>query len=188
MEDEPRPTDFVDYQAVFSKTLILVGKGLGVSEALESCLKEIYPLTYREMVVEAKTILSRLKHEREWGSLRALRELAGRPGLADQLRRERAGEEKADGILGGKRPEAIADYPRIFALAQRKRGSGFSLEDSLEMAVRELYPQTYRKVMEAARFYIVLAARRRGEHEMRALRELAEDPLLFSQLEDLLPE
>ncbi|MDD3717186.1 MAG: hypothetical protein PHP28_00800 [Actinomycetota bacterium] len=188
MEDELRPTDFVDYQVVFSGALILVGKGLAVSEALESCLRESYPLTYREMVVEARSMLARLKREREWGSLRALRELADRPGLADMMRRERTDAEGYQGSPGGKHPEAIADYPRIFALAQRKRKSGFSLDDSLEMAVRELYPQTYRKVLEAARFYVSLAARKRGEHEMRALRELAEDPFLFSRLEDSLPE
>ena len=54
--------------------------------------------------------------------------------------------------------------------------------------MREPHPQTYRKVLEAARFYVSLAARKRGEHEMRALRELAEDPFLFSRLEDSLPE
>jgi hypothetical protein len=188
MEDEPRPTDFVDYQGVFSKTLTLVGKGISVSKALESCLKESYPLTFKEIVVEARTILSRLKQERDWGSLRALRELADMPGLADGLRSHKAGEAGADEVRGTRRPEAIADYPRIFALAQRKRQSGFSLDDSLEMAVRELYPQTYRKVIETARFYIALAARKRDEHEMRALRELAEDPLLFSHLEDSLPD
>jgi hypothetical protein len=188
MEEEPRPTDFVDYQEVFSKTLILVGNGASVPEALESCLKESYPLTYREIIVEARFILSRLKREREWGSLRALRELADRPGLADQMRMNKTGDDDTGELSRKHRPEAIADYPRIFALAQRKRQAGFSLEDSLEMSVRELYPQTYRKVMEAARYYISLAARKRDEHEMRALRELAEDPLLFSHLEESQPE
>jgi hypothetical protein len=188
MEEDPRPTDFVDYQDIFSKTLILVGKGASVPEALESCLTESYPLTYKEILVEARIILSHLKHEREWGSLRALRELADRPGLADELRRNKAAEEGAGDTYGLRRSEVNADYPRIFALAQRKRHAGFSLDDSLQMAVRELYPQTYRKVTEAARFYVRLAARRRDEHEMRALRELAEDPLLFAEIEDSLPE
>ena len=188
MEDEPRPTDFVEYQAVFSKTLILVGRGTSVPEALESCLKESYPLTYKDIVVEARQILSRLKQERDWGPLRALRELAERPGLADELRGRRSGEDGHDVPSITQHPDTIADYPRIFALAQRKRQSGFSLDDSLEMAVRELYPQTYRKVVEAARFYVRLAAHKRNEHEMRALRELAEDPLFFSRLEDSMPE
>ena len=188
MEDDPRPTDFVDYQGIFSKALILVGKGASVPDALESCLKESYPLTYKEILVEARVILSRLKKEREWGSLRALRELADIPGLADELRRSKADEDEAGEAHGIRRADVNADYPRIFALAQRKRQSGFSLDDSLQMAVRELYPQTYRKVTETAIFYVRLAARRRDEHEMRALRELAEDPLLFSQIEDSLPE
>ena len=188
MEEEPRPTDFVEYQAVFSKTLILVGKGMSVPEALESCLKESYPLTYKDIAGEARLIISRLRQDREWGSLRALRELADRPGLADELRGRRSSDDGGGAASRLQRPDTIADYPRIFALAQRKRQSGFSLDDSLEMAVRELYPQTYRKVMDAARFYIRLAAHKRGEHEMRALRELAEDPLLFSRLEDSLSE
>ncbi len=188
MEDQPRPTDFVDYQGIFSRTLILVGKGASVPAALESCLKQSYPLTYREILVDARIILSRLKQEREWGSLRALRELADRPGLADELRASKTDEVEAGDAYVMRHSDVNADFPRIFALAQRKRQSGFSLDDSLEMAVRELYPQTYRKVTEAARFYVRLAARRRDEHEMRALRELAEDPLLFSQIEDSLPE
>jgi hypothetical protein len=188
MEDQPRPTDFVDYQAVFSETLILVGKGESVPEALESCLKQRFPLTYKEIVAEARMILSRLKREREWGSLRSLRELADRRGLADELRGRKAGGEDAEPISRMRRTEAIADYPRVFSLAQRKRKPGFSLDDSLEMAVRELYPQTYRKVFEAARSYIHLVAVKRGEHELRALRELAEDPLLFSTIEHSLSE
>jgi len=185
MEDYPRPTDFIDYQAVFSQTLILVGKGLSVQDALESCLKENYPLTCKEIIAEARLILSRLKQENEWGSLRTLRELADKPGLAEELRSQKSGRISPQ---EESRPEVIADYPRIFVLAQRKRQSGFSLDDSLEMAVRELYPQTYRKVLEAARYYIRLAAREREEHELRALRELAEDPQLFSRLESSLPE
>jgi len=145
-------------------------------------------LQAREILVEARVILARLKREREWGSLRALRELADRPGLADELRRSRAAENGAAEAHATRRSDVNADYPRIFALAQRKRHAGFSLDDSLQMAVRELYPQTYRKVTEAARFYVRLAARRRDEHEMRALRELAEDPLLFAEIEDSLPE
>lgn len=188
MEVDPRPTDFVDYQAVFSKALTLVGRGASVSEALESCLKQSYPLTYREMVIEARGILSRLRREREWGSLRALRELADRPGLADQMRRPAAEGEAAAERRAVRHPDVIADYHHIFVLAQRKRQAGFSLDDSLEMAVRELYPQTYRKVLEVARFYVSLAARVRDEHELRALRELAEDPHLFSALEDSPPE
>jgi hypothetical protein len=185
MEDYPRPTDFIDYQAVFSETLILVGKGMSVHDALESCLREDYPLTCKDIIAEAKLILSRLRQEREWGSLRALRELAGRPGLAEEIRGHKtAGESPVE----ESRPEVIADFPRIFALAQRKRQSGFSLDDSLEMAVRELHPQTYRKVLEAAHFYIRLAARKRAEHELRALRELAEDPQLFNRLDGSLPE
>ncbi len=173
---------------VFSRTLTLVGKGASVSEALESYLRDSHPLTYKDIIVEARFILSRLKQGREWGSLRALRELAEKPGLAEELRSHRNEGTNGNASLKGRHPEAIADYPRIFALAQRKRQSGYSLEDSLDMAVRELYPQTYRKVTEAARFYISLAARIRKEHELRALRELAEDPLLFSRLEDYLPE
>jgi hypothetical protein len=188
MEEELHPTDFVDYQAVFSEALTLVGKGMSVSEALESCLKEAYPLTYKEIINETHLILARLKHEREWGSLRALRELAARPGLAEEFYGRRGGGRSSQKKGVVEHPDIIADYPRIFQLAQRKRQAGFSLDDSLEMAVRELYPQTYRKVKEAALSYIYLAAEKRDVHELRALRELAEDPRLFKQLGESLPE
>ena len=86
MDDHPRPTDFVDYQVVFSEALTLVGKGMSVPDALESCLKESYPLTCKDIIVESRLILSRIRQEREWGSLRALRELADIPGLAEEMR------------------------------------------------------------------------------------------------------
>jgi hypothetical protein len=186
MEEKLHPIDFVDYQSVFSSALILVGKGMSVSEALESLLKESYPLTYKDITLEARSIISRLRKERDWGSLRALRELSDVPGLAEELRIHKDAEGKRNSAAPMRRPDVIADYPRIFSLAQRKRQSGFSLDDSLEMAVRELYPQTYRKVKEAAHFYIRLAARKRDEHELRALRELSEDPLFFALLDDSL--
>ena len=184
MDGELHPVDRVDYHAVFSDALTRLGKGVSVSEALEVCLKERHPLTYKDINAEAMLILSRLKQERNWGSVRALRELADHPELAETIRvQKKAGGSPAD-LERIHRPEVIADYPRIFALAQRKRQSGFSLNDSLEMAVRELYPQTFRKVMEAALLYIHLATQKRGIHELRALRELAEDPELLSELED----
>jgi len=187
MDDHPRPTDFVDYQAVFSEALTLVGKGLSVPDALESCLRDNYPLTCKDIIAEARLIISRIRQERKWGSLRALRELAAKPGLAEEMR----GHKEKEPSLDEERPhhpEVIADYPHIFSLAQRKRQAGYSLDDSLEMAVRELYPQTYRKVLEAALFYIRIAARSRDEHELRALRELAEDPTLLGRLDGPLPE
>jgi len=182
MEEDIRTTDFVDYQTVFSDALLLVGKGSSVSEALETCIKERYPLTCRDIIAEANSMLLRLKRERDWGSLRALRELAERPGLAEAMR---AGSGAG---RGARSSGAIADYRRVFSLAQRKRQAGYSLEDSLDMAVRELYPQTFRKVREQAMAYVRLAAARRNEHELRALRELAEDPSLLPALETPSPD
>lgn len=186
MEEELRPTDFVDYQAVFSETLTLVGRGMSVSEALETHVRDRFPLTHKEITAEARLILARLKEEREWGSLRALRELATQAGLCDELRRGEAEHKSAPAL--SRPPQAIADFPRLFALAQRKRQSGFSLDDSLEMAARELYPQTFRKVRDSALFYVRLAARKRNVHELRALRDLAEEPTLFREIEHLAPE
>lgn len=188
MEDELHPVDFVDYHAIFSDALGRLGKSGNVYNALESCLKERYPLTYRDINAEARLIISRLKRDREWGSVRALRELADRPELAEKIRIRKGSSDSIEDRGRSSKPEAVADYPRIFSLTQRKRQSGFSLEDSLDMAVRELYPQTFRKVKHGALLYIRLASKRRGVHELRALRELADDPLLFSELEKSLPE
>ena len=186
MDDDIRTTDFVDYQAVFSEALLLVGKGSSVTEALETSIRRRYPLTCSDIIAEAGHILRLLKEERGWGFLRALRELADRPGLAESLRSRDHSEGSAH--AGPRSEQPVADYSRIFALAQRKRQAGFSLEDSLDMAVRELYPQTYRKVRETALEYIRRAARMRNEHELRALRELAEDAVLFRDLEKPAPD
>jgi hypothetical protein len=185
MEGDLHFVDFVDYHAVFCEALARLGKGMSVSEAIESSLKERYPLTYKEIDSEARSILSRLKQERDWGSVRALRELADRPELAEKLRVPRKTPASSQAAGRSAAPEPVADYRRIFSLAQRKRQAGFSLEDSLEMAVRELYPQTFRKVKDTALSYVRLSAQRLGVHELRALHELAENPQLISECDQL---
>lgn len=181
MDDIPRLPDLVDYPDLFSRALIRVGKGMSVPEALESCAKEDYPQAFRDVFTAARDILERLKEAKGWGSLRSLRELAGNPDLVAEMRSEtKAASSKV--AWGKRRSEVFADFPRIFTLAQRKRQSGFSLVDSVEMAVRELYPHTYRKTRDAALECVRLAARKLEMHELRALRELAEDPGLFRSL------
>ena len=188
MEEELHPTDFVDYHDVFSHTLTRLGKGMSVPEALESYLREEYPHTHKDIYTEARHILARLCKLNDWGSVRALRELANVPDLAEEIRSQDEAGRSSEEMERAHRPDAVADYPRIFALAQRKRQSGFALDDSLDMAVRELYPQTFRKVKEGAMFYVRLASYRQDIHELRALRELAENPAFFAELERSLPE
>ncbi len=181
MEDELHLVDFVDYKDLFSRSLLLVGKGSSVQQALEACARDAYPLAYKDVAGEALSIIARLKEERQWGSLRALRELAENRELVEDLR-ARKSATVGEGAREPGRSEIIANFPRIFSLAQRKRQAGFSLEDALDMAVRELYPQTYRKVREAALAHVREAARKLQVHELRALRELADDPGLFRRL------
>ncbi len=181
MDNEPRLADFVDYRDIFSRALTRVGRGQSIPSALEECSKESYPHAYRDVLAAAHELLDRLKELRGWGSLRALRELASDPILVEELRRADTGYRAATD-QEGRRTEVFADFPRIFTLAQRKRKAGYSLEDSVEMAVRELYPQTYRKTKHAALEYVREAASKLGTHELRALRELAEDPALFRSL------
>jgi hypothetical protein len=183
MEGDLHPVDFVDYHAVFSDALTYLSKGMNVSGALDACLEEHYPLTYREIKNEVRSILSRLQEERDWGAVRALRELAAKPELAEEMRAHKGGEGSKH-EQARSRHEVSADYPRVFSLALRKRQSGFSLDDSLEMAVRELYPQTFRKIKETASLYVKSLAQRRKVHELRALRDLAEDPDLLFELEE----
>ena len=183
MEDELKPVDFVDYDLIFSDGLSLLAKGMSVSEAIEASLKQHYPLTYRDINIETEWILDSLKQEKGWGSVRALRELAENPGLAETIRGQKIEATFADSKGSQSVPEAIADYPKVFSLAQRKRQAGFSLEDCLEMATRELYPQTFRKVKEQSLAHIRLFADKQGVHELRALRELAEDPKLMTDVE-----
>ncbi|MBC7247841.1 MAG: hypothetical protein H5T73_08685 [Actinobacteria bacterium] len=181
MDDEIHLVDNVDYRDLFSRSLTLVGKGASIRNSLESCARERYPLAYRDVLDEAQCILERLKEERGWGTLRALRELAEDGELVEALRARRV-TPSGPNRGGTGRSEVIANFPRVFSLAQRKRQAGFSLEDAIDMAVRELYPQTHRKVREAALAHVRQAARRLRVHELRALRELAEDPELFREL------
>lgn len=154
---------------------------MSIPEAIVSCAREGYPLAYRDVYRKAMDILERLKEKWGWGSLRALRELAGNPGLVEEMR-ERPGNENSRAGAREKGVEVFADFPRIYTLAQRKRQAGFSLEDCLEMAVRELYPHTFRRTLDAAFEYLHRTAQRLEVHELRALRELAEDPSLLHRL------
>lgn len=181
MDKDPRLADFVDYRDIFSRALTKVGRGLSIPSALEECTRESYPHAYRDVLNVAHELLDRLKNLRGWGSLRALRELASDPGLAEELRGAEPGSRVAVDQERSHRG-VFADFPRIFALAQKKRTAGYSLEDSVEMAVHELYPQTYRKTRDATLGYVREAARRLGTHELRALRELAQNPSLFQSL------
>ncbi|MBC7252519.1 MAG: hypothetical protein H5T72_00930 [Actinobacteria bacterium] len=181
MDDLPRLVDRVDYADLFSRALTRVGRGMSVPEALASCAREDYPHAHRDVLREAAEILEYLKAQRGWGSLRALRELAGKPQAVKEMR-TRMRSASAGGRDREPGSEVFADFPRIFSLAQRKRRSGFSLEDCVDMAVRELYPHTFRRTREAALQYLRKASRRLKTHELRALRELAEDPELFRTL------
>ncbi len=183
MEDKLRPVDFVDYDIIFSDALALLTKGMSVLEAVEASLKQHYSLTYRDINIEIRWILDHLKQEKGWGPVRALRELANNPGLAETIRNQKMEGSPPDAKGALQAPEATADYARVFSLAQRRRQSGFSLEDSLDMAARELYPQTFRKVKEQSLSYIRLFAEKQGVHELRALRELAQDSKLVTGLE-----
>ncbi|MDI6874204.1 hypothetical protein [Candidatus Solincola sp.] len=171
----------MNYADLYSRALLRVGKGLSVPEAVSSCAREEYPHAYRDVLDTAMDILERLKERRGWGSLRALRELAGNPRAVEEIR-ERPRNASPGGSVRGSGTEVFADFPRIFSLAQRKRKAGFSLEDCVDMAVRELYPHTFRRTREAALLYLRRAAHRLNTHELRALRELAEDPGLFRTL------
>lgn len=181
MEDLPRLADHVNYADLFSRALLRVGKGLSVPEAISSCAREEFPHSYRDVLETAMYMLERLKEKRGWGSLRALRELANNPRLVEEMRERPEGASWGGGVKDSAM-EVFADFPRIFSLAQRKRKAGFSLEDCVDMAVRELYPHTFRRTREAALAYLRRAAQRLDTHELRALRELAEDPGLFHRL------
>jgi hypothetical protein len=168
----------VDYRRLFSESLILVGKGMSVKEALETCARKRYPLTFRDILANSERILEALKRENDWGEVRALREASSTPGLAEKILE---GIPPASDVNPERRERepVAADYPRLLRLAQRKRRTGYSLEDSLEMAARELYPQIFRKVKEAAVSIVRAYAEEEGVHELRALKELAEDPSLL---------
>ncbi|MGQ9475559.1 MAG: hypothetical protein ACUVRX_04750 [Actinomycetota bacterium] len=181
MEDVPRLADHVNYSELYSRALLRVGRGMSVPEAVSSCAREEYPHAYRDVVDRAMAILERLKDRRGWGSLRALRELSQDPRLVEEMKLE-AGKAISRASDRGTTMEVIADFPRIFSLALRKRQAGFSLEDALDMAVRELYPHTFRRTREAALELLRRAAHSLEVHETRALRELAREPALFNRL------
>ncbi len=181
MDELPRLVDRVDYADLFSRALTRVGKGMSVPEALASCAREGYPHAHRDVLQAAMEILEGMKESRGWGPLRALRELAENPRAVEEVRSRLKALTRKGGMKGAAQA-VFADFPRIFSLAHRKHRAGFSLEDSVDMAVSELYPHTFRRTREAALQYLHRAAQRLGVHELRALRDLAEDPGLFRSL------
>jgi hypothetical protein len=147
-----KASQFADYRAIFLRALELVRRGDSVNAALSGALRELYPHTHHDIEPSLREMFESIKLSRGWGDLRALRALSEDPGLS---RAPAAGEqpgppEPPDGQLLPAYDDTVANLQEVFRTALRKTSAGFQPSDALEMACKELYPYTSRKVLRAA--------------------------------------
>jgi hypothetical protein len=134
---------FADYRAIFRRALELVNRGGNVNEALSEANRELYPYTYRDIEPNLREIFNSCKRSHQWGDMRALRDLAenaGAGGMAEEA-------EQADAPAY---EDSMANLKDVFRVAHKKASVGFQPADALEMACKDLYPYTSRKVLKAA--------------------------------------
>ncbi len=143
---------FADYRAIFLRALELVRRGDSVNAALSGALRELYPHTHRDIEPSLREMFESTKLSRGWGDLRALRALSEDPGLS---RAPAAADQPGPSETPGAQllpayDDTVADLREVFRTALKKSSTGFQPADALEMACKELYPYTSRKVLKAA--------------------------------------
>ena len=138
-----KASKFADYRAIFRRALELVNRGSNVSEAIADANKELYPYTFRDIEPSLREIFNSCKRSHQWGDMRALRDLAANAGLA-------AVTVEAEPTDAPAYEESMANLKEVFRAAHKKATAGFKPADALEMACKELYPYTSRKVLKAA--------------------------------------
>lgn len=138
-----KASKFADYRAIFRRALELVNRGGNVNDALSDANKELYPYTFRDIEPSLREIFNSSKRSHQWGDMRALRDLADNAGLAAMAE----GNEPADTPAF---EESMANLKEVFRAAHKKATVGFQPADALEMACKELYPYTSRKVYKSA--------------------------------------
>jgi len=163
-----RPSDFADFNAVFQKALDLVGKGWGVREAVDSSLRELYPLTHADLSQRVDDAFQALRREKGWGDLRILRELVKMRGLPEKCAPD-------PGACPHSSPsrEVAADLRSVFRAANAKCRAGFDPLNALEMACTELYPHIHRKVFDSAYSRLKDFMEKKGVSARVALRRLS---------------
>lgn len=147
-----KASQFADYRAIFRRALELVNRGESVNEALPAALRELYPHTHRDIEPSLRETFDSTKTSRGWGDLRALRALSDDPELTRPASSpDNAGAaEPAGSSLLPAYDSANANLREVYRVAFKKTSSGFQPSDALEMACRELYPYTSRKILKAA--------------------------------------
>jgi hypothetical protein len=147
-----KASQFADYRAVFRRALELVNRGESVSAALSGSLRELYPHTYKDIEPSLREIFDSTKFSREWGDLRALRALADDPELTKTpSESDHPGSTEPSGSsLLPAYDDSMANLQEVFRTALKKASTGFHPADALEMACKELYPYTSRKIMKTA--------------------------------------
>ncbi len=167
---------FADYRAIFLRALQLVNRGEGVGGALSAAVRELYPHTHRDIEPALREMLEAAKLSRGWGDLRALRSLSEDPGPLPPPPppdRSRPAEPPGQRDLPAY-DDTVANLREVFRAAQKKASSGFQPSDALEMACKELYPHTSRKVLRAAEERMGDCMRRHRLGPRGALKALAE--------------
>lgn len=143
-QDDIRASRFADYRAIYRRALELVNRGSSVNEALSGAARELYPYTHRDIEPILREMFAETKRNNNWGDLRALRDLSEKNVTGGE--NDDAEPSRTDAF-----EESMANLKEVFRSAHRKAAAGFRPDDALEMACRELYPHTSRKVLRSAR-------------------------------------
>jgi hypothetical protein len=174
---EMKASQFADYRAIFLRALELVNRGESVSEALAAAVRELYPHTYREIEPPLREMFDTAKLSKGWGDFRALRALSEDLGAA---RAPSSPDQSGTPDMPGSQllpayDDTVANLREVFRVALKKTSTGFQPADALEMACRELYPYTSRKVLRAAEERLRCCMQENRLSTRGALRALAEE-------------
>lgn len=135
---------FADYRAIYRRALEMVNRGSSVSDALSDAARELYPYTHKDIEPLLREMLTEAKRNHNWGDMRALRDLSEKAPSAGE-------SEEEEPAKANTYEESMANLKEVFRSAYKKANAGFQPTDALEMACKELYPYTSRKVLRAAR-------------------------------------
>lgn len=165
------PCEKTVLRRVFSEALLEMGRGRSAEEALVSACWELFPEMGRKLLLTALGYFLHVREKTGWGPLRAMRELATRLERWENPYR-------SEGLdLSRISPSDLAEVIRA---AARRLEVGYSLEDSLEMAVGPAKPGVSCESVHTFLFLVKAVASLRDVGAARALRELADSDVMLS--------
>ena len=162
-----KASQFADYRAIYRRALEMVKHGSSVNTALSDAARELYPYTHKDIEPVLLEMLAETKRNHNWGDLRALRDLSEKALPSE-------GDGGSEPVRADVYEESMANLKEVFRSAHKKTNAGFRPDDALEMACKELYPYTSRKVLRSARTQLEQAMELARLTPKGALKKLSE--------------